>query len=340
MRTLVRDQEPRMHSDLHPLRRHALDRRAFLRGAATASAAGAAVYALGCGGDGSGSPTATAGPVQTPAATPAAGALTPYILTSEFVAREPSRFLVGLLDDNGDLVPNASIALQYFALGADGSTGTLRAEGQASYIELEVPESASGFGAELGEKVGFYGTGVTFDAAGRWAARISATPPGATDAVAVDAAFDVFEAYRIPALGTVPPASENDTFDTNPNTASLCSRDPACPLHDKVIADYLGRGRPLAVQFSTPAFCETRFCGPVLDVLLDEVPAYEDRVDFIHIEVWQDFQLQQYRAATREWNLPTEPITFFMRSDGTIASYLESVFSGGELTAALDALLA
>lgn len=329
-----------MLSDLDPLRSRVLDRRAFLRGSVAASAAGAAVYALGCGGDGSDSPTATAGAARTPATTPAAGILTPYILTSEFVAGQPSRFLLGLLDDNGDLVRNATVGLQYFSLGADGSTGTLRAEGQASYIELEVPEQASDFGAELGEQVGFYGTGITFDSAGRWAARIAATPPGASDAVAVDAAFDVFDAYRIPALGSVPPASQNDTFDTNSNIGSLCSRDPACALHDKVIADYLGRGRPLVVQFSTPAFCETRFCGPVLDVLLEEAPAYEDRVDFIHIEVWQDFQLQQYRAATREWNLPTEPITFFMRADGTIASYLESVFSGGELTAALDALLA
>jgi hypothetical protein len=158
--------------------------------------------------------------------------------------------------------------------------------------------------------------------------------------VTVDAAYDVFDAFRIPAPGTVPPASQNDTFDTNSNTASLCSREPACPLHDKVIADYLGRGRPLVVQFSTPAFCETRFCGPVLDVLLEEVPEYEDRIDFVHIEVWQDFQLRQYRAATQEWALPTEPITFFMRRDGTIASYLESVFSSGELRAALDGLVA
>ena len=27
------------------------------------------------------------------------------------------------------------------------------------------------------------------------------------------------------------------------------------------------------------------------------MPKYQDRVDFIHIEVWQDFQLQKYRAA-------------------------------------------
>ena len=150
----------------------------------------------------------------------------------------------------------------------------------------------------------------------------------------------MYDAYRIPAPGTVPPASQNDTVATNPNTASLCSRDPICSLHDKVIADYLGKGRPLVVQFSTPAFCETRFCGPVLDVLLEQVPAYEDRIDFVHIEVWQDFQVRQYRPATQEWGLPTEPFTFFMAPDGTIVSFLEAVFTTEELTTALDALVA
>jgi hypothetical protein len=138
----------------------------------------------------------------------------------------------------------------------------------------------------------------------------------------------------------VPPASQNDTFATNSNTVSLCSRDPACPLHDEVIADHLGKGRPLVVQFSTPAFCETRFCGPVLDVMLEQVPAYEDRIDFVHIEMWQDFQVRQYRQAALEWHLPSEPFTFFMRADGTVASFLEGIFTENELTDALNALLA
>jgi hypothetical protein len=100
----------------------------------------------------------------------------------------------------------------------------------------------------------------------------------------------------------------------------------------------LGKGRPLVVQFSTPAFCETRFCGPVLEVLLQEVPAYEDRIDFVHIEVWQDFQLQQYREAMREWGLPSEPYTFFMGADGRVVARLEAIFSEEELRQALDAI--
>jgi hypothetical protein len=93
------------------------------------------------------------------------------------------------------------------------------------------------------------------------------------------------------------------------------------------------------VQFSTPAFCQTRFCGPVLEVLLAQAPAYQSKIDFVHIEVWQDFQLKKLRPAVQEWNLPGEPYTFFMGPDGKVARKLEAVFSEQELTNALDGLV-
>ncbi len=324
----------------HNVLAHRLGRRAFLRGALALSSAGAAAYAVGCGGgedgaDATTAPTTAAMPTQS-----VSGAITPVMLTSEYVVGQQNRFLVGLLNEDNDFLRDASVDLKFFVVNPDGQSGKLRGEGTATYTELVVPESASTAGAALGETIGFYEAIAPFDVAGNWAVEMAATPPGASSPTTVQAPFEVFEQFRIPAIGTVPPASENDTAATNPNETSLCSRDPICPLHDKVIADYLGKGRPLVVQFSTPAFCDTRFCGPVLDVLLDDVPAYQNRIDFIHIEVWQDFQLRQYRAATQEWGLPTEPITFFMAADGTIVSFLESVFSTQELTDALAALVA
>lgn len=319
-------------------------RRAFLRGAVALSASGAAVYALGCGGgDGDDGGDATAAPTQAGGSTPsatggAASTVQPVLLTSEFIAGQPGRFLVGLLDADNEFVREAQVDLKFFTVAADGKTGTLRGEGQAAYVELVVPASASPQGMVHGDTIGFYSANTPFDAAGQWAVEISVTEPGAAGPSKVDVPFQVFDAHRIPAPGTVPPASRNDTVATNTNTRSLCSRDPACSLHDKVIADVLGKGRPLVVQFSTPAFCETQFCGPVLDLLLEQAPVYQDRVDFVHIEVWQDFQLKQYRPATQEWHLPTEPITFFMAADGTIASFLEAVFTDEELTAALDGI--
>jgi hypothetical protein len=76
----------------------------------------------------------------------------------------------------------------------------------------------------------------------------------------------------------------------------------------------------------------------VLDVMLAQVPQYRDRIDFVHVEVWQDFQLRQARPAMLEWGLQTEPYTFFMGSDGRVLAKLESVFSEEELASALEQL--
>jgi hypothetical protein len=155
----------------------------------------------------------------------------------------------------------------------------------------------------------------------------------------VQVPFDVLEAPKTPADGSMPPASMNDTAATNPDTASLCSRDLICGLHDVVIGDVLGNGRPLVVQFSTPAYCQTRFCGPVLEVLLAKAAEYRDRIDFVHIEVYKDFQSQEYRRAVVEWGLPGEPYTFFVGADGLVKSRLEAIFTKEELVERLDALL-
>ena len=325
-------------------------RRQFLRGAIATSAGGAAVLAVGCGSSGGGaskSPSASAtdaAPATTPGSTANAAGITPSLLTQEFVANQDNRFAVGLLNKDNKLVKGASVHLRFFTIGADGTTGSFRGEGDADYVELNVPgahtHDSSPQNAIADDSVSFYVANTPFDTDGKWGVEIAVKPADNTAPATIQAPFTVRKTAQSPGLGTVPPASRNDTFATNSNTESLCSRSPACSLHDKVIGDVLGKGRPLVVMFSTPAFCQTRFCGPVLEVLLAQVPQYQDRVDFVHIEVWQDFQLQQNRPAVTEWKLPGEPYTFFMGKDGKVVGRLESVFSDEELKSALDQLVA
>ncbi|MEX2226825.1 MAG: hypothetical protein WEB52_10300 [Dehalococcoidia bacterium] len=327
--------------------RRALSRRAFVRGAFAATAGGAALYAIGCGGgDDDPSPTATSASERSPSpmTTPGGeGDIRPVLLTSEFVAAQNNRFAVGLLQD-ARLVKDAAVHARFFKIGADGQTGEFRGEGDLRFVELNVEGAHahdSTTGEQLsGDEVSFYVANTPFDDAGAWGVELAVAPEGGAPPVTVQVPFEVLAEPKSPAVGSVPPASQNDTGATNPNSESLCSRDPICPLHDKVIADVLGKGRPLVVQFSTPAFCESRFCGPVLEVLLDQMPAHQDRVDFIHIEVWKDFQLKTYREAGVEWNLPTEPYTFLMNGEGAVVGKIEAVFTEEELTNALDQLAA
>jgi hypothetical protein len=309
------------------------------------AAGGAAFYLTGCGSSNDGGDDVdgevTAG-VSSPTTQPIVGTIDPRLLTREFIAGKDNRFLIGLLDGEGKLVKNADVHLRFFKIGRDGQTGTFRGEGDMTYQELTVEGAHvhDGGGGQLsGDTTPFYSAITPFDEAGRWGFELEATVGDAGSPTKIQVPFDVLEAPMTPADGTMPPASQNDTAATNPDTASLCSRSPICDLHDIVIADALGK-RPLVVQFSTPAYCQTRFCGPVLEVLLKQAPSYRDRIDFVHIEVYRDFQLQQYREAVTEWGLPGEPYTFFVGADGLVKSRLEAIFTEQELKQHLDALLA
>ncbi len=337
--------------DFGQFRRAPLSRRTLL-GAMAASAGGAALLAAGCGSSGGsktpagGSPS---GAATTPTLVPTIDAtanpsgITPALLTTDFVAKEDNRFSVGLIDAQRHLVKDATVHLRFFTIGADGSTGSFRGEADAEFFELNVAgahaHDTSPAGADTGDQVSFYTVNTPFDVAGKWGVEITATPHNGGAPSKIQQTFTVKEKSDTPNIGEVPPASQNDTTATNSNPQSLCSRQPPCSLHDKVIADVLGKGRPLVVQFSTPAYCQTRFCGPVLEVLLTQVPKYQDRVDFIHIEVWQDVLLQKYRQAMIEWKLATEPYTFFMGKDGKVVGKLEAIFSDEELTSFLEQLV-
>ncbi len=116
-------------------------------------------------------------------------------------------------------------------------------------------------------------------------------------------------------------------------------------MHGITIADALAEGRPLVVAFATPAFCETRTCGPVMESVMDPLyDQYQDRAGFIHVE---PFQLQELRdgtgripvPATSEWGLQTEPWIFVVDADGRVAAKFESITALDEVESVLVDLL-
>jgi hypothetical protein len=119
---------------------------------------------------------------------------------------------------------------------------------------------------------------------------------------------------------------------------------PNPALHELTIAEALETGKPVVVAFVTPAFCETRFCGPVMDeVILPTMAEFGDAVEFIHIE---PFDLPEIRAGRRvvsptveEWGVLSEPFVFVLNPDGTVAAKFEGIMEAEELSAALTAVL-
>jgi hypothetical protein len=125
----------------------------------------------------------------------------------------------------------------------------------------------------------------TFDEPGAW--RLG---------IAVGAATTATEVTLRPAqeLAVVPGPGDRLPSIPTPTTADplgvdpLCTAVPPCPLHATSLADALGTATPVALLVSTPAFCQTAICGPVLDLLVERSTALSDRVTFLHVEVYTD----------------------------------------------------
>ncbi len=69
--------------------------------------------------------------------------------------------------------------------------------------------------------------------------------------------------------------------------------------------------KPVILLFATPALCQTRVCGPVVDVA-EQVKAKRGKdAEFIQMEIFRDNDIKKgYRPQVRAYNLPTEPWVF------------------------------
>jgi hypothetical protein len=160
-------------------------------------------------------------------------------------------------------------------------------------------------------------------------------------------------AEKVQALGNVVVVAEDDAPDvgdaaiasdtptlssTGGDPSSLTTRTPPDEsLLRYSIADSLEAKVPFVVSFATPKFCSSRTCGPVVDVVEEVARRFEgENVRFIHVEVFEDNDpAKGFNRWMREWNLPTEPWTFLVGADGTIAERFEGTVSVLELEEAV-----
>jgi hypothetical protein len=118
------------------------------------------------------------------------------------------------------------------------------------------------------------------------------------------------------------------------------TRIPPGSMHEVDLADALDRDRPVILLFATPALCESRVCGPVTDVAEQVKADYGDRADFIHMEIYNDNDLNKgLRPQVRAWGLKNEPILFAIDRRGRVVERLDGAYSVAELEAAVHKAL-
>lgn len=147
----------------------------------------------------------------------------------------------------------------------------------------------------------------------------------------------------VPDVGEAAPRSRTPTLASVGGDASrITTRTPPDELLlQRSVADAIRARMPFVVTFATPKFCESRVCGPVVDVVEEVAKRFrEERIAFIHVEVYEgNDPAKGYNRWMREWGLQTEPWTFVVRADGRIAERYEGVVSVKELEARVAALL-
>jgi hypothetical protein len=139
----------------------------------------------------------------------------------------------------------------------------------------------------------------------------------------------------VPDVGDPAPASETPTLaSAGGNASKLTTRVPPDEtLLEHSVADSLRAGAPFVVTFSTPKFCASRTCGPVVDVVEETARRFEDEdVRFIHVEVYEaNDPAKGYNRWMKEWGLETEPWTFVVARNGRIVARFEGAVSVLEL---------
>jgi hypothetical protein len=141
--------------------------------------------------------------------------------------------------------------------------------------------------------------------------------------------------FNPPAVGDRAPVVHTPTADEVSDISEIDTRVPPDDMHDTDLADVLGK-KPVVLLFATPALCQSRVCGPVVDVAEQVKREFGDRVAFIHQEVYVDNQINKGpRPQMRAYRLPSEPWLFVIDRQGRISTEIEGPFSPAELEAAV-----
>jgi len=139
-------------------------------------------------------------------------------------------------------------------------------------------------------------------------------------------------------------ASVSPTTANNEGVSPICTRTPPCAMHTITIAEAISNGKPTAVVFATPEFCQSRNCGPSLDELITVQNNLGTEANFIHIEVYLNDQTQtveqQILSPTmQQWRLPSEPWLFLIDRTGIIQNRYEGGFTASLVQPALQKLV-
>jgi hypothetical protein len=311
------------------------------RALAGALVASAAVVPLGCGDDGNGAgadPPPPPPPVDFPRPSNRSFRdLLGHLRQGPVVAPSVSllepganRFGFALFDRGNRQIGELDVAL-YVAGGVDETAhGPFEADYKRIEVDSEFQSRNSAQDPDSARSV--YVAQVKFRRPGSYVVS-AVTKLNGRLVAASPAQVRVRAGAAIPGVGDRAPRVHTPTVESvGGNVDQIETRVPPDSMHEVDLADALERGRPVALLFSSPALCESRVCGPVTDVAEQVKSEFEDQVDFIHVEFYEDNDVSKgARPQALAWGLDSEPWLFTIDADGVVAARIQGAFSADEL---------
>jgi hypothetical protein len=137
----------------------------------------------------------------------------------------------------------------------------------------------------------------------------------------------VGEFGKIPRAGQSAPLIHTPTAqDVHGELSKITTRVPPDTQNRVDYADALGK-EPIVLLFATPQFCQSRVCGPVVDVAEQAKSEFGDKAAFIHMEIYNDNDPAMHaRPQVRAFHLPSEPWLFTIDRNGVVKDAVEGAF--------------
>jgi hypothetical protein len=305
-----------------------------------------ALVAAGCGSEGGGGTTSTTVPEG----------FSVFVASYDVSAgTQPRRFIAGLQGMDQRLVNYGTVTMRFAWLGeaeTQQASAVPSITSTGTYLPIPGSKPATTQKPQLtspSQARGVYAANVAFDRPGFWGVEVIADIEGQGPRRGT-ASFQVTPKPLVPDVGQPALKTENLTLtskgvppsaiDSRAQGAGAKVPDPE--LHKTTIADAIAAKRLAVVVFSTPVYCVSQFCGPITDMISELRPTYADRADFIHVEIWRDFQKKELNKAAADWlyrgdNL-NEPWVFVIGADGRIVARFDNVTTADELKKVLDTL--
>jgi hypothetical protein len=273
-----------------------------------------------------------------------------------------NRFPFGVFDRGRAPISDAEVAL-YFSrvpkkVGAQSKSGNKGAVAKAQAEALEQPavgpfpasvetlETQPAFRAlttsdDPDAATVVYSTQVDFPSDGEWRIAAVVKYDGKTTGTLLTSAV-VGEFDEIPRPGDRAPLIHTPTAeDAGGDLSKITTRVPPDTQNRVDYADAYGK-EPIVLLFATPQFCESRVCGPVVDVAEQVKEQFGDEAAFIHMEIWKDNDpgTEETRPQVNAFHLPTEPWLFTIDRQGRVQSATEGAFGVEKVTAAVEKVIA